>query len=396
MRRWASSLVLKGRKSSGKAHSQPEAQEASHSMAESQRNDQHTDGYELMLKAMECNTTRLEALEQRISALEKIINGRFDALLEFLIERIPESLKLSASSAPLEIASPQEPDEKMLTQESKSKFHDMIGEQPTSHANNIISNHDFSRGLDTWHPNSCHAYVASRDSGLLKGITANSGGCYAVVTRRTQIWQGLEQDITGKVSVCSTYTVSAFVRVCGNLQQSTRVQATLKLEHADSPTSYLSVGSASVSEECWVKLEGSFSLPNLPKRVVFYLEGPPPGVDLLIDSVIVSSSSMTQIEDVKERCASEEDEGILKNPHFESGLNHWSGRGCKLVLHDSLEHRQVLPLNGNFFVSATYRSQTWNGIQQDITGKVKRKVAYEVTAVVRVYGAANADVHATL
>lgn len=101
-------------------------------------------------------------------------------------------------------------------------------------------------------------------------------------------------------------------------------------------------------------------------------------------------------KEVKERCASEEDEGILKNPHFESGLNHWSGRGCKLVLHDSLEHRQVLPLHGNFFVSATHRSQTWNGIQQDITGKVKRKVAYEVTAVVRIYGAANADVRATL
>lgn len=79
-----------------------------------------------MLKAMECNTTRLEALEQRISALEKIINDRFDALLEFLNERIPESLKLSASSAPLEIASPREPDEKRLTQESKSKFHDMV------------------------------------------------------------------------------------------------------------------------------------------------------------------------------------------------------------------------------------------------------------------------------
>ena len=75
---------------------------------------------------MECNTTRLEALEQRISALEKIINDRFDALLEFLNERIPESSKLSASSAPLEIASLQEPDEKKLTQESKSKFHDMV------------------------------------------------------------------------------------------------------------------------------------------------------------------------------------------------------------------------------------------------------------------------------
>ncbi|KAJ0981851.1 hypothetical protein J5N97_010106 [Dioscorea zingiberensis] len=322
MRRWASSLIHKGRRSSGKADSQPETQAAGDSMAEPQRNDQYTDGYAMVVE---------------------------------------------------------------------------IGEQSTSHASNIILNHDFSGGLDSWHPNSCHAYVASREAGLLKGITANSVGCYAVVTKRTQSWQGLEQEITGKVSVCSTYTVSAFVRVHGDLQQPTVVQATLKLEYSDSPTSYLFVGSASVSEESWVRLEGSFSLPKLPKRIVFYLEGPPPGVDLLIDSVIVSSSSMKQIEEVTERCAYEEDDSIIKNPHFENGLNHWTGRGCKLVLRDSLEHGGVCPLNGKFFVVASHRSQTWNGIQQDITGKVKRKVAYEVTAIVRIDGAdTNADVRATL
>jgi hypothetical protein len=37
-----------------------------------------------------------------------------------------------------------------------------------------------------------------------------------------------------------------------------------------------------------VKLEGSFTLENVPDRVVFYLEGPPPGIDILVDSVTIS------------------------------------------------------------------------------------------------------------
>lgn len=43
-----------------------------------------------------------------------------------------------------------------------------------------------------------------------------------------------------------------------------------------------------VAKDSWEKLEGSFSLTSMPKRAVIFLEGPPPGVDMLIDSVTVS------------------------------------------------------------------------------------------------------------
>ena len=103
-------------------------------------------------------------------------------------------------------------------------------------------NHDFSGGLQSWHPNGCHGYVASGDCGHLEGVTANSGGSYAVVSNRTECWQGLEQDITSKVSPGSAYTVSAIVRVSGAFQGPTGVQATLKLEYPNEATSYLFVG----------------------------------------------------------------------------------------------------------------------------------------------------------
>ena len=59
---------------------------------------------------------------------------------------------------------------------------------------------------------------------------------------------------------------------------------------------------------------------------------------------------------------------------------------------------KVLPQSGKFFASATKRTQSWNGIQQEITGRVQRKLAYDVAAVVRVSGnnITTTDVRATL
>lgn len=93
-----------------------------------------------------------------------------------------------------------------------------------------------------------------------------------------------------------------------------------------------------------------------------------------------------------------EDENIVVNPSFEDGLNNWSGRGCKVVLHDSMADGKIVPESGKAFASTTERTQNWHGIQQEITGKVQRKHVYEATAVVRIYGnnVTNATVQATL
>ncbi|XP_010245630.1 PREDICTED: uncharacterized protein LOC104589125 [Nelumbo nucifera] len=265
-------------------------------------------------------------------------------------------------------------------------------------ADNIILNHDFSGGLHSWHPNCCNGYVVSGPSGYLEGVSSISGGSYAVITNRKECWQGLEQDITPRVLPGSTYNVSACVRVLGPLQGSTGVQVTLKLEYPDSTTSYLFIGRAPVSKEQWEKVEGTFTLTTMPSRVVFYLEGPSPGVDLLIDSVVVSTSSLKEHKSAYPRCLTDGDENIILNPRFEDGLNNWSGRGCKILLHDSMGDGKIMPLSGKFFASATERTQSWNGIQQEITGRVQRKLAYEVTTMVRIFGnnVSSADVRVTL
>ncbi|XP_059634092.1 endo-1,4-beta-xylanase 1-like [Cornus florida] len=282
---------------------------------------------------------------------------------------------------------------------------------------NIILNHDFSGGLQSWHPNCCDGFVVPAESGHPEGITTKGSSNYAVITNRTECWQGLEQDITGRVSPGSTYTVSACVGVSGPLHGFSNIQATVKLEYQDSATSYLFIGRISVSKEGWETLEGTFSMSSMPNRVVFYLEGPSPGVDLLVKSVVVSCASPSDCEGIdlvksvvvsyasSSDCENTSrgsitagDDNIILNPRFEDGLNNWSGRGCKILLHDSMGDGKILPISGKFFASATARTQSWNGIQQEITGRVQRKLAYEVTAVVRIFGnnITNADVRITL
>ncbi|KAG4962579.1 hypothetical protein JHK82_039269 [Glycine max] len=262
---------------------------------------------------------------------------------------------------------------------------------------NILLNHDFSSELNSWHLNNCTGYVISAESGNQGGISMESNVNYVVITDRKECWQGLEQDITNRISIGSTYTVSACVGVSGLSQRSSDVIATLKLEYHDSATRYLFIGRTSVNKDSWEKLEGTFSLSTMPHRVIFYLEGPAPGVDLLIRSVEINCSTPNN-STTSTGCVSAGDDNIIINPQFDDGLNNWSGRGCKIMLHDSMNDGKIVPKSGKFFASATERTQSWNGIQQEITGRVQRKLAYEVTALVRIFGnnVSTADVRATL
>ncbi|CAI0464237.1 unnamed protein product [Linum tenue] len=270
---------------------------------------------------------------------------------------------------------------------------DSMGNSNSSNSKtNIIVNHDFSQGLQSWHPNSCEGFVVSSDSDN-PGLLARLVGGYAVVSNRKESWQGLEQDITARVSPCVTYSVSAIVGVSGHIQGSAEVIATVKLEQQGSGTQYLRVGKTSTSKGKWNKLEGTFSLSTIPDRVFFYLEGPSPGVNLLIKSVVICNPDCS-----KPKSAAKDDENLIVNPNFEDGSNNWSGRGCKIAVQNSAADGKIVPQSGKVFAVATGRTQNWHGIQQEITGRVQRKLAYEVTAVVRIYGnnVTSADVRATL
>ncbi|CAI0464280.1 unnamed protein product [Linum tenue] len=77
---------------------------------------------------------------------------------------------------------------------------------------------------------------------------------------------------------------------------------------------------------------------------------------------------------------------IILNPRFEDGLKNWSAKGCRIELHESMADGKIVPQLGKLFVSATDRTEAWNGIEQELTGRVQREVAYGVTAIARIYG----------
>ncbi|KAH6825463.1 glycosyl hydrolase family 10 protein / carbohydrate-binding domain-containing protein [Perilla frutescens var. hirtella] len=279
------------------------------------------------------------------------------------------------------------------SENSNEELNDTISRPAT----NVILNHDFSGGLHLWHPNSCDGYVASSDSGYPQGLSASLNGRFAVVTNRKECWQGLEQDITNRISAGSTYTVCAWVGISGSRQGVANVQATLKLEYQDSSVSYLFIGRTCGSVERFEKIEGTFCLSTMPHRVTFYVEGPPPGIDILIRSVVVSCPDSSQYDTLSKSTLCDDEANIILNPGFDDGLNNWSGRGCKIVLNESMAGGKILPQTGKYFASTVNRTQNWNGIQQEITGRVQRKLAYEVVATVRIFGnVGSADVRATL
>ncbi|KAK4416729.1 Endo-1,4-beta-xylanase 1 [Sesamum alatum] len=250
------------------------------------------------------------------------------------------------------------------------QLNEEVKDSISNSATNIILNHDFSGGLHLWHPNCCNGFVVPSESDHPQWLSSKLRGVFAVITNRTECWQGLEQDITDRVSVGSTYNVCAWVGISGPPQAVADVTGHSKIEYEDLSVSYLFIGKTSASMECWEKVEGTFSLSTMPRRVTFYLEGPSPGIDLLIRSVVVSCPSSDQSDSQRTGSLCDDNE-----------VEH-SSRIQDLMMALIVENR----------------TQNWNGIQQEITGKVQRKLAYEVVAAVRIFGnnVSSSDVRATL
>lgn len=107
-------------------------------------------------------------------------------------------------------------------------------------------------------------------------------GRYILVTNRSQNWMGPAQMITAKLKLFLTYQVSAWVRV--------RVRAGGPVAVAQNVNVALSVDGQWVNggqveasdDERWHEIGGSFRLEKQPSSVMVYIQGPVPGVDLML------------------------------------------------------------------------------------------------------------------
>eukprot|EP00249_Psilotum_nudum_P019298 c27184_g1_i1 orf=500-2320(-) len=143
----------------------------------------------------------------------------------------------------------------------------------------------------------------------------------------------------------------------------------------------------------WMQLKGKLFLNSTPKKAIAYLEGPPSGVDLLVDSfsifpVLKPHPTPPLIENPRFGV------NILENSDLLNCLSGWYALGsCSLVscsgapciippaAEDTLGHD--LSVSG-YYLKATNRKYIWEGPAQTLTGKLQLFLPYQVSAWVRV------------
>ncbi|KAJ7554029.1 hypothetical protein O6H91_06G123100 [Diphasiastrum complanatum] len=270
---------------------------------------------------------------------------------------------------------------------------------------NIIVNPNFDKGLQGWSA-SYGSTLSICDLNSIVGCRPCNGKHYVSASKRSQSWQGVEQNLTVSVKPNVKYKVSAIVRISAPWELEADILATLKLE---GPNSYMQLGRVKASKKEWVKLQGTLLVRKVPENVIFYLEGPPPGVDLLVDSVQIkpedhldegpSTKSQTMAFDqVQDRAFPDVDAvKVVHNSSFEDGLQHWSGRFCKISLCEVMHNPVIRPCKGRYFAVVSNRTASWQGIQQELTGRLEANISYDVNAEVRIRGKiSTAEVLATL
>jgi len=147
-------------------------------------------------------------------------------------------------------------------------------------AANLVSNGTFETGTSGWFGwGGTLATSAAR---------AHSGAQSLWVSNRTAGAGTAAYDLTSAVTAGSTYLTSFFVTIGGAASAPVNVTSKVSCSGAGDAYSWVSNSSA-VSDGVWTELAGPLALPDCDlTQVLLYVEGPPEGVDLFVDDVIIS------------------------------------------------------------------------------------------------------------
>jgi len=102
-------------------------------------------------------------------------------------------------------------------------------------------------------------------------------GRYILATNRTEIWMGPSQTITDKLKLHLTYQVTAWVRVGSGASCPQNINVALGVDNQ-----WVNGGQVQAMDDRWHEVGGSFRIEKQPSKVIVYLQGPSPGVDLMV------------------------------------------------------------------------------------------------------------------
>lgn len=147
---------------------------------------------------------------------------------------------------------------------------------------NLIANSGFEESTDGW------VVWAGEISTTTE--QAHSGAQSAVVTNRTDTWNGAVWNLLRDVTAGEAYTALAWVTVSAGTE---RVSISTKAM-CGAEERYETVASGEATAGEWLELRGTFTAPLCDdlQEFVMYIEGPAAGVDLYLDDVIVAHSSV--------------------------------------------------------------------------------------------------------
>ncbi|KAI4316566.1 hypothetical protein L6164_024538 [Bauhinia variegata] len=257
---------------------------------------------------------------------------------------------------------------------------------------NIIINPKFDDGLNNWSGRGCK--IALHDSMGDGKILPASGKFFASATERTQSWNGIQQEITGRVQRKLVYEVTALVRIYGNNVTTADVRATLWVQAPDLREQYIGIANVQATDKDWAQLHGRFLLNGSPSKVVIYLEGPAPGTDILLSTLVVKHAAKSPPSTPPDTQNAAFGINIIENFNLFDGTKGWFPLGnCTLNVETGSPHiippmaRDSLglhePLSGRY-IRVTNRTQNWMGPAQMITDKLKLFLTYQVSAWVRI------------
>ncbi|CAK9173883.1 unnamed protein product [Ilex paraguariensis] len=150
---------------------------------------------------------------------------------------------------------------------------------------NIIANSNLNDGTNGWFPlGNCTLTVGTGSPHILPPMASDSlgpheplSGSYILVTNRTQTWMGPAQMITDKVKLYLTYQVSAWVRIGPGATCPQNINIALGVD-----SQWVNGGQAEVNDDRWHEIGGSFRIEKQPDKVMGYVQGPAPGVDMMV------------------------------------------------------------------------------------------------------------------
>lgn len=145
---------------------------------------------------------------------------------------------------------------------------------PASGFNNGNAETGVTTGWTTW-------------GGTLSATSSTKhGGSFAIEnTGRTATWQGPMQDIMSSVYSGQEY----FARVYATVSSGTQNVYLTMAANCGGTTSYTQVATATVGSGSWASLQGNVTMPSCTnlQSLKMYVEGPAPGVDLIVDDAVL-------------------------------------------------------------------------------------------------------------